>query len=43
MPAAVKESLKHVIEKYGERTPEAATEYVDMMEKTGRLIEECWS
>lgn len=43
MPAAVKEAVAFAAEKCGGMTSEDAQEYIEEMEKTGRLIEECWS
>ncbi|KAF5341537.1 hypothetical protein D9758_012557 [Tetrapyrgos nigripes] len=43
MPASVKEAIRHAIRQYGGRDEEEAKEYVQNLERTGRLIEECWS
>jgi Sulfite reductase, alpha subunit (flavoprotein) len=43
MPAAVKDAIKFAVEKCGGQNSQAATEFVDAMERDGRLIEECWS
>lgn len=43
MPAAVKDAIAYAVEKYGGLSAEEAKEYVHLMVKEGRLIEECWS
>ena len=43
MPAAVKDAIRFAVEKYGGHKPDAAIEFVNAMERDGRLIEECWS
>lgn len=43
MPAGVKEALRFATEKYGGLSAEEATEYIQTMEREGRLMEECWS
>ncbi|KAF5381915.1 hypothetical protein D9757_007539 [Collybiopsis confluens] len=43
MPTAVKGALQHAVAKYGSRTEEEALRYILDLERTGRLIEECWS
>lgn len=43
MPAAVKEAIAFAAEKCGGMSSEDAQEYIDELEKTSRLIEECWS
>ena len=43
MPAAVKEAIAFTVETQGGRTPEDAQDFVAMMEREGRLVEECWS
>ncbi|KAF9502092.1 riboflavin synthase domain-like protein [Pleurotus eryngii] len=43
MPAAVKEAVAFAAEECGGMTSEDAQEYIEEMDKTGRLIEECWS
>ncbi|PPQ83917.1 hypothetical protein CVT25_000662 [Psilocybe cyanescens] len=43
MPAAVKDAVAYAVEKYGGLSAEEAKEYVHLMVKEGRLIEECWS
>ncbi|KAK7439064.1 NAPDH-dependent diflavin reductase [Stygiomarasmius scandens] len=43
MPASVKEAIRYSVQQCGGRTEEEAKEYVQMLERTGRLIEECWS
>ncbi|KAL0571445.1 NAPDH-dependent diflavin reductase [Marasmius crinis-equi] len=43
MPTAVKEALRLCAEEKGKKTASESAEYVRMLERTGRLIEECWS
>ncbi|KAG7087387.1 hypothetical protein E1B28_013358 [Marasmius oreades] len=43
MPAAVKEALQSAVELHGEKTPGDAAEYIRLLERNGRLSEECWS
>ncbi|THU80848.1 riboflavin synthase domain-like protein [Dendrothele bispora CBS 962.96] len=43
MPAGVKGALRQSVRQYGGRTEEEAKEYVQNLERAGRLIEECWS
>ncbi|KIK57477.1 hypothetical protein GYMLUDRAFT_229030 [Collybiopsis luxurians FD-317 M1] len=43
MPAAVKESLRNAVVKCGFRSEEEASKYISALERSGRLIEECWS
>lgn len=43
MPAAVRQALALSAETYGSLTPEKAVDFVNTMEREGRLIEECWS
>ncbi|EIW74789.1 riboflavin synthase domain-like protein [Coniophora puteana RWD-64-598 SS2] len=43
MPAAVRTVLREVAERGGEMSAEDAAEYVSVMERDGRLVEECWS
>jgi len=42
MPLAVKEAIAFAAETQGGYSPEEAKKYVHLMEKEGRLIEECW-
>ena len=43
MPAAVKDAIAFAAEKHGGLSSEEAKEYVQLMIREGRLIEECWS
>ncbi|KAF9074458.1 hypothetical protein BDP27DRAFT_1474135 [Rhodocollybia butyracea] len=43
MPAAVKAALRSAAIKYGARSEEDASQYILALERSGRLIEECWS
>ncbi|KAF8441065.1 riboflavin synthase domain-like protein [Boletus edulis BED1] len=43
MPAAVREAVKEAAEAFGNMSTEHAANFVPMMEREGRLIEECWS
>ncbi|KAK1222931.1 NAPDH-dependent diflavin reductase [Marasmius sp. AFHP31] len=43
MPAAVKQALHRCAEEHGGKTVDESVEYVRTLERTGRLIEECWS
>ncbi|KAH9477144.1 NADPH-dependent diflavin oxidoreductase 1 [Psilocybe cubensis] len=43
MPAAVKDSIAYAMETHGGLSANEAKEYVRLMVKEGRLIEECWS
>ncbi|KAI3614119.1 nadph dependent diflavin oxidoreductase 1 [Moniliophthora roreri] len=42
MPTAVKQALQSAVEKYGGRVKDEAVEYIRALERSGRLIEECW-
>lgn len=43
MPVAVKDALRQVAEMEGNLSVLAAAEYVQRLERAGRLVEECWS
>ncbi|KAF9219893.1 riboflavin synthase domain-like protein [Gyrodon lividus] len=43
MPAAVRDAVREAVEEFGNRTKEGAINFVSVMEREGRLIEECWS
>ncbi|KAL1692761.1 hypothetical protein GGG16DRAFT_50760 [Schizophyllum commune] len=43
MPAAVRSALAYAAETYGGLNADSAKAYVEMMERDGRLVEECWS
>ncbi|KAE9385814.1 riboflavin synthase domain-like protein [Gymnopus androsaceus JB14] len=43
MPTAVKESLRDAVVRWGARSEEEASQYILDLERSGRLIEECWS
>ncbi len=43
MPTAVKAALALCVERFGGRNADAAKEYIQAMEREGRLTEECWS
>lgn len=43
MPAAVRAAIAEAVHKYGGQTEEEAKEYVAMLERDGRLVEDCWS
>ncbi|KIJ64288.1 hypothetical protein HYDPIDRAFT_133001 [Hydnomerulius pinastri MD-312] len=43
MPVAVREAVTEAVEGFGQRSREDAINYVSVMERDGRLIEECWS
>ncbi|KAH7912072.1 riboflavin synthase domain-like protein [Hygrophoropsis aurantiaca] len=43
MPAAVRAAVSSSAERFGGMSVEEAAEYVAAMERSGRLIEECWS
>ena len=43
MPAGVKESLRFAAVKCGSLSEEEAARYITELDRSGRLIEECWS
>lgn len=43
MPAAVREAVKEAAEEFGNMSTKDAASLVSMMEREGRVIEECWS
>jgi sulfite reductase alpha subunit-like flavoprotein len=43
MPAGVKQAIRDVAQKHGGKTEDEAKDFITVMEKEGRLIEECWS
>ena len=43
MPAAVREAVREAVEEFGEMSTEDAAVFVSLMEREGRLVEECWS
>lgn len=43
MPTGVKNALREAIQTHYDKTEADAKDYVLMMEKEGRLIEDCWS
>ena len=42
MPMAVKAAVQHSAIKVGNMTEEEATDFLSLMERSGRLIEETW-
>ncbi|EPS94182.1 hypothetical protein FOMPIDRAFT_1153432 [Fomitopsis schrenkii] len=43
MPAAVRQAVRNAAQQEAEKTEEEAYEFVALLEREGRLIEECWS
>ncbi|EED81903.1 predicted protein [Postia placenta Mad-698-R] len=43
MPAGVKAAIMHAAQTEGAKTKEQAQDFVWMLEREGRLVEECWS
>ena len=43
MPAAVREAVREAAEEFGRMPAKDAADLVSMMEREGRIIEECWS
>ena len=43
MPAAVREAVKEAVEEFGDMSAKDAANFVSVMEREGRIIEECWS
>ncbi|KAF9231055.1 hypothetical protein BU15DRAFT_90988 [Melanogaster broomeanus] len=43
MPAAVREAVRDAVEEFGNMAKQDAINFVSLMEREGRLIEECWS
>lgn len=43
MPMAVKAAIKNAAIKVGNMSDEEATDFLSLMERNGRLIEETWS
>lgn len=43
MPASVKAAIKEAAQREAAKTEEEAQEFLFMLEREGRLIEECWS
>jgi hypothetical protein len=43
MPVAVKDAIRHAVEKEGGKTVDEAREFVAAMERDQKMIEECWS
>ncbi|KAI9463486.1 riboflavin synthase domain-like protein [Boletus coccyginus] len=43
MPAAVREAVKEAVEEFGDMSTKDAANFVSVMEREGRIIEECWS
>jgi sulfite reductase alpha subunit-like flavoprotein len=43
MPIAVKDAIRHAVEKEGGKTVNEAREFVAAMERDQKMIEECWS
>lgn len=43
MPEAVKAAINNAAQAFGGMTEEDAQEFVSMLEREGRLYEECWS
>lgn len=43
MPAAVKAAVRGAAEAHGKMSEDEAKEFVEKMERDGKLIEECWS
>ncbi|KIK93213.1 hypothetical protein PAXRUDRAFT_829176 [Paxillus rubicundulus Ve08.2h10] len=43
MPAAVRAAVREAVEEFGNMEKEDAVNFISVMEREGRLIEECWS
>lgn len=42
MPAAVKDAIQGALQKYGQKTEQEAEEFIAVMEREGKLVEDCW-
>ena len=42
MPAGVKAAIQDAAKIHGSKTDEEAAEFIAMLEREGRLIEDCW-
>jgi sulfite reductase alpha subunit-like flavoprotein len=43
MPAGVKDSIAGAVQKFGGFGEEESKDYLNQLEKEGRIVEECWS
>lgn len=43
MPSAVREAVREAVEEFGGMSAKHAAAFVSVMEREGRIIEECWS
>ena len=42
MPTAVKAAVQFALQKYGQMSEQEAEEFIAVMEREGKLVEDCW-